>query len=551
VNTQPQTSLDRALDEALVVEGTPTLNPQTNRNAGGAEVSALIALAGDLARLPKAPGPTPDFTRALAARLSEASLPAHPDPALAERLDAALSLDTPATSAPTASIPAELVELVTLAADLKRLPAAPTPRPEFTTVLAARLAALPAPAAFLQPTTAAQPTQDLLQVLDQSLDALVEGRQDPRSVLLAACAHDARTAGELAPLLDLAVGLRSLPSAPDPELSFRAQLAKTLRKAPWPRSLTRQAPSAPWSWLAALWRSTAAMATAAATLLLFLGRDHLPSVTDAALDAQRGELRQSGGEAVHGVPVLQLSSANPQRPDGEPREGRPMLSADAPPAVMARPRALAASRPTGSGPTGSGQPPAPALVAMVAMAPAATEATAPGGGAPSDDQDDDKDDDRDRAEREAARRSSTIAPTAAPLVFPTEPAPTEPAPTEPPAPRPTTEPQPTPPVIPANEPPRILGLTCTPDQVEEAGSAECRVEVDDDGGLEGVSFEWQLQGVGPELSDPRAATVTFTASGNGGGLGWQGEFVLVIIVRDAQGLETRGRTQVTITPTQP
>lgn len=545
MNTQPQTSLDRALDEALGDEGSPTLNPQTNRSAGGAEVSALIALAGDLARLPKAPGPTPDFTRALAARLSEASLPAHPDPALAERLDAALSLDAPATSAPPAGIPAELVELVTLAADLKRLPAALTPRPEFTTALAARLAALPAPAAFLQPTTAAQPTQGLLQVLDESLDALVEGRQDPRSVLLAACAHDARTAGELAPLLDLAASLRSLPSVPAPELSFRTQLAKVLRQAPWPRSLPRQAPSAPWSWLAALWRSTAAMATAAATLLLFLGRDHLPSVTDAARDARQGEVRQNGGEAARGAPVLQLSSANPQRPDGEPREGRLKPPADAPPAVLARPRALPASRPAGEG-----RPPAPALVAMVAMAPAATEAAA-GGGAPSDDQVDDKDDDRDRAEREAARRSSTIAPTAAPLVFPTEPAPIEPAPTEPPAPRPTTEPQPTLPVIPANEPPRILGLTCTPDQVEEAGSAECRVEVDDDGGLEGVSFEWQLQGVGPELSDPRSATVTFTASGNGGGLGWQGEFVLVIIVRDAQGLETRGRTQVTITPTQP
>ena len=84
--------------------------------------------------------------------------------------------------------------------------------------------------------------------------------------------------------------------------------------------------------------------------------------------------------------------------------------------------------------------------------------------------------------------------------------------------------------------------------MEEAGSAECRVEVEDDGGLPGLSFEWLLQGVGPELSDPRAPTVTFTASGNGGGLGWQGEFILVIIVRDAQGLETQGRTQVTITP---
>lgn len=178
------------------------------------------------------------------------------------------------------------------------------------------------------------------------------------------------------------------------------------------------------------------------------------------------------------------------------------------------------------------------------------EAPAPEPAAASDDENEDRD--RDRAVREASQPAPGAAPTEAPQPLPTQ-APPCPASADRTA-RAAAHRR-----APAygagysgqRAPPRILGLTCTPDQVEEAGSAECRVEVEDDGGLPGLSFEWLLQGVGPELSDPRAPTVTFTASGNGGGLGWQGEFILVIIVRDAQGLETQGRTQVTITPAQP
>lgn len=65
------------------------------------------------ARLPKAPGPTADFTRALAVRLAQASGGAQPDPTLAERLDAALFLHHAAPHhSPPAAVPAELAELL-------------------------------------------------------------------------------------------------------------------------------------------------------------------------------------------------------------------------------------------------------------------------------------------------------------------------------------------------------------------------------------------------------------------------------------------------------
>ena len=551
MKTQPSASLDRALDEALAEQGGPAVSPSSSTTGDSAEVSALVSLAGDLARLPKAPGPTADFTRALAVRLAQASGGAQPDPTLAERLDAALLLHAAPLAAPPTAVPAELAELLVLADGLRRLPAAPAPSTAFRAALAARLTALPGPVTETrQAAVTAPPTQDLLQVLDQSLDALVAGHGDPRAFLLAACEHDAQTAGELASLLDLAAGLRSLPAVPSPVAAFRIRVAKALRQAPWPRSLPRHAPAAPWSWLAALWRNTAAMATAAATLLLFLGRDHLPSMAGSALDAadRSAAVRRAADQpAAEVVPIHRIEdrSADLRRPDGWLRVSLPRPAQSAPLVIVAR------IQPERAAPAPAERPPAAAASQRVAYGQPVAEAPAPEPAAASDDENEDRDRDRDRAVREASHPAPGAAPTEAPQPLPTQAPPSQPAPTEPPAPQPTAAPLPTAPVIPANEPPRILGLTCTPDQVEEAGSAECRVEVEDDGGLPGLSFEWLLQGVGPELSDPRAPTVTFTASGNGGGLGWQGEFILVIIVRDAQGLETQGRTQVTITPAQP
>lgn len=542
MNTHLTSSLEEALDAALAGRDRPDQAQAADAEATADALSSLVALASGLVQLPKAPGPSTDFTRALAARLAGSPAAAAFDPAAADALDRALG-DADASAAP-----AELAELLTLAQGLRRLPAAPAPDDAFKAALASRLSArLAGHPEALAAAPFAQPTQDLLSALDQSLDALAAGGQDPRAVLLAACAQDARAAGELEPLLHLAASLRALPAAPGPVAQFRTRLAKALHQAPWPRSLPQPTPVAPWGWLASLWRSTAAMAAAAATVLLFLGRAHLPLLapTSPAAETAPAAFHDGPGSTASllTIPRFGNRSAKPQRPDGWSRDSVAPAGAAEPPKVVAR---LRAERSTVPDPALSAAA-APMAVQVLAMAPAAQPPEV--ASAPADQGDDGEDERRDR--RDAERPTPAAAPTEAPLVLPSEPAPTGPAPTEPPAPQPTTAPLPTVPVIPANEPPRILGLTCTPDQVEEAGSAECRVEVADDGDLQDLDYEWILQGVGPELSDPRSPTVTFTASGNGGGLGWQGEFVLVIVVRDAQGLETRGRTQVTIKPAQP
>lgn len=541
MNTHRTSNLEEALDAALAGRDRPNPEPAADAEATADALSSLVTLASGLAQLPKAPGPSADFTRALAARLAGSPAAAAFDPAAADALDRALG-DADASAAP-----AELTELLTLAQGLRRLPAAPAPDDAFKAALASRLSdRLAGHPEALAAAPFAQPTQDLLSALDQSLDALAAGGQDPRAVLLAACAQDARAAGELEPLLHLAASLRALPAAPGPVALFRTRLAKALHQAPWPRSLPQPTPVAPWNWLASLWRSTAAMAAAAATVLLFLGRAHLPLLAPGVPAAETAPpaIHEGSRSAASLPPIVRVGdrSARPQPPDGWSRDSLAPASAAEPPKAVAR---LRVERPSAPDPALSAA--APVLVQVLAMAPAAAPPEV--ASAPADEGDDGEDERRDR--RDAERPTPAAAPTEAPLVLPSEPAPTGPAPTEPPAPQPTTAPLPTVPVIPANEPPRILGLTCTPDQVEEAGSAECRVEVADDGDPQDLDYEWILQGVGPELSDPRSPTVTFTASGNGGGLGWQGEFVLVIVVRDAQGLETRGRTQVTIKPAQP
>lgn len=543
MNTHLTSSLEEALEAALAGRDRPDPEPAADAEATADALSSLVALASGLVQLPKAPGPSADFTRALAARLAGSPAASAFDPAAADALDRALG-DADASSAP-----ADLAELLTLAQGLRRLPAAPAPDDAFKAALASRLSArLAGHPEALAAAPFAQPTQDLLSALDQSLDALAAGGQDPRAVLLAACAQDARAAGELEPLLHLAASLRALPAAPGPVALFRDRLAKALHQAPWPRSLPQPTAAAPWNWLASLWRSTAAMAAAAATVLLFLGRAHLPLLapTDPAAETAPAAFQDGPDSTAALAPILRVGdrSAKPQRPDGWSRDSLTPAGAAEPPKAVAR---LRAERPKVPDLALSAAA-APVAVQVLAMAPAAAPPEV--ASAPADQGGDDGDDKR-RDRRDDQRPTPAAAPTEAPLVLPSEPAPTGAAPTEPPAPQPTTAPLPTVPVIPANEPPRILGLTCTPDQVEEAGSAECRVEVADDGDLQDLDYEWILQGVGPELSDPRSPTVTFTASGNGGGLGWQGEFVLVIVVRDAQGLETRGRTQVTIRPAQP
>lgn len=538
MNTHRTSNLEEALDAALVGQDRP--DPADDARATADDLVSLVALASGLARLPKAPGPSADFTRALAARLAGSPAAAACDPAAADALDRALG-DTNASAAP-----AELAELLTLAQGLRRLPAVPAPDAAFKAALASRLSAhLAGHTDSAAAAPFAQPTQDLLSALDQSLDALAAGGQDPRAVLLAACAQDTRAAGELEPLLHLAASLRALPSAPGPVAAFRTQLAKVLHQAPWPRSLPLPTAVAPWSWLGSLWRSTAAMAAAAATVLLFLGRAHLPLLAPVVPAAETAPpaFHEGPRSAASLPPIVRFGdrSARPQRPDGWSRDTLAPIAAAEPPKAVAR---LGVEPPAAPDPALIAAA-APMAVQVLALAPVPEAASA------ATEADDDRDREQERDRRDAERPAPAAAPTEAPLVLPTEPAPTGPVPTEPPGPQPTTAPPPTVPVIPANEPPRILDLTCTPDQVEEAGSAECRVEVADDGDLQDLDYEWILQGVGPELSDPRSPTVTFTASGNGGGLGWLGEFVLVIVVRDGEGLETRGRTQVTIKPAQP
>lgn len=534
MNSQDNRRLARDLDEALDSASTPeqVSAPQAP------ELRSLVAVARRLAEQPKAPAPSASFVADLGARLK------------ARPVAAALDCSALKATADVAGSPLDL-ELEGLGQALAALPKAPAPSAAFRGLLAQRLAELPAPRSLeVVPTaaTAVQPTQEILQLFDQSLEALAAGRMDVQAQLRAALAQDPAAAAELGSLLALVARLRELPQAPGLSLGFRQALARALRRAPWPRSLPPRAAAAPWSWLAAFWRSTAATAAAAAAILLFLARGHLPShgplpafaperlpATTPALSA-----RLDGQPAPGRLTPLRrqdpgAASADPTRP-GQPA-ARPQALAAAPAALGARTFVQAA-------------PPAPALPPSSGPEPAHVR---PAEALPAPADDEDREDEEEREDEDPApaiRPQPTLQP-------PVEPPPSSPAPSEPPpatvqpaTPAPSAPP-PTAPVIPANQPPRIMGLHCTPDQVEEAGSAECRVEVEDDGGQEGLHYSWTLQGVGPELSGDDGSIVTFTASGNGGGLSWLGEFVLLVVVRDAEGLEVQGRTQVTIRPAQP
>lgn len=541
--------MDQALDPAHPeAEASQPRDPQ---------LDALLGLARQLSRLPKAPSPSAAFVGALAQRLalSQASPSALGAPASTARpvvTSGAGAIDV-AAGARTASPSGSTLSLDLLAQSLATLPKAPAPDADFRVQLAARLSQLPDPRSIAATATTAatqqtqtpaavQPTQEVLQRLDERLAALTEGRA-PSQATVQAGLDD-----ELGTLLDLAAGLRALPATPSPAPAFRQDLAQTLRQAPWPRSLPQPVRRAPWTWLAAFWRSTAATAAAAAAILLFLARGHLPS---------SGGLPALAPEPAP-APISRLVDRGPALLGTAPlRRQDPALASavgEGPAAEEARPPAPA---PIIDGPrTVARLAPAPAAVpefGLLAQAPSPAPDALPAASEVEEDPEEEERDDEDARQGRGAQPEVRPQPTqAAPEQPPASPQASEPPPAtvQPATPAPIV-PSPTAPVIPANQPPRILGLACTPDQVEEAGSAECTVEVEDDGGKTGLSYTWSLQGVGPELSGTQDSRVTFTASGNGGGLSWLGEFVILVLVRDAEGLEVQGRTLVTIRPAQP
>lgn len=213
---------------------------------------------------------------------------------LAQVLDTWLERDPTAAHA-DAAVPGaapELAEalapLAELADALRALPALPGPGAAFRAELRARLAAAPAPGQAAagkgaassiptagEPATAADATfADAAAIgptgpfaLAQALDLLLE-RGDEADARLEG---DPALAGELEPLLGLAEQLQALPAAPSPGAEFRARLAAELREAPEPRSLAPRPQVVQAGLARRLWRSTAFMAAAAATFVLFLG----------------------------------------------------------------------------------------------------------------------------------------------------------------------------------------------------------------------------------------------------------------------------------------
>ena len=124
------------------------------------------------------------------------------------------------------------------------------------------------------------PTSRLVRSLDVWLSARHDGD------LAGAALEDLPgQAEELAPLLELAAVLgRDGARADGPSADFRAELSRRLAEAPDPRSV-RRSRRAPFFSLRRLWRSTAFMATAAATVILCLGA----GVTYASANALPGE----------------------------------------------------------------------------------------------------------------------------------------------------------------------------------------------------------------------------------------------------------------------
>lgn len=127
---------------------------------------------------------------------------------------------------------------------------------------------------------AGTPTSRLVRSLDVWLSARHDGE------LAGAALEDLPgQAEELAPLLELAAVLgRDGARADGPSADFRAALSRRLAEAPDPRSV-RRSRGAPFFSLRRLWRSTAFMATAAATVILCLGA----GVTYASASALPGE----------------------------------------------------------------------------------------------------------------------------------------------------------------------------------------------------------------------------------------------------------------------
>lgn len=181
---------------------------------------------------------------------------------------------------------ADLRPTLELAAGLGGLPEIPGPTEAFRDRLAAALDAAPEPAnvqvgASSQPAPTPAPTTELVRALDAALEA----ESGARAIL----DQHPQLEAELAPLVGLATALRELPATEAPAESFRGELASAIAQAPPPRATTAaRGPAAGLagglSWLRWLWRSTAATAAVAATVIIFIAA----GVTYASADALPG-----------------------------------------------------------------------------------------------------------------------------------------------------------------------------------------------------------------------------------------------------------------------
>jgi hypothetical protein len=216
----------------------------------------------------------------------------------------------------------DLRALVDLAAALRALPALPAPSDAFRARLESDLAVAPPPRALVRagasrvttapfpaaspfaaaPVTAAPaaPTDALVRALDVLLERV---RRDGIAPAVALADHP-ELAEELRPLLALSGDLAALAPVDGPSDSFRARLAADLVAAPPPRSLAVPAPRGLPLWRR-LWRSTAFMAAATATVILFLGA----GATYASASARPGDWLYPVKRAVEGVRMLVATDA--------------------------------------------------------------------------------------------------------------------------------------------------------------------------------------------------------------------------------------------------
>jgi hypothetical protein len=257
------------------------------------------------------------------------------------------------------------------------------------------------------------------------------------------------------------------------------------------------------------------------------------------------------------IPRLEDRSLALDRPDGWLRRvslPRPKGQAG-PQLAAAEPQPQTAPPPGGGLVRVASLPRGPLPPATDAVPAAAADAPPPQAASPAEpaaEPEDEDGDEVDEPEAPPAQDPGTGEPAVTPE--PTSQVVPDPDPARGPDPLPSPSPPlPTPPVIPANAPPVISSLRCSPEEVEEAGTAVCEVVVEDDGGLEGLTYSWEARTedggfVGGEFEDPAAAVGVYAINGTGSGLGWQGRVIIVITVRDAEGEATIEQTTVQVTP---